>query len=84
MDEKTCERLGNCFYSRRYDAQTISALVAMGAKHIYFDRAFSSLATPEEDRAMIEALRNSHGKVSFGATSKLGQSNQGLQLATEA
>jgi hypothetical protein len=45
----------------------------MGAKHIYFDRAFSSGHT-RKDRAMIEALRNSHGKVSFGATSKLGQS----------
>jgi CHASE2 domain-containing sensor protein len=66
LDEKTYDHFGTLAFSRKYDAILIRNLVAMGARHIYFDRTYSDPTTPEDDNALIDALRSAPGKVSLG------------------
>lgn len=71
LDEKTYDHFGTVNFPRSVDAQLINNLMAMGAHHIYFDRAYSDFTTPHEDKALIEALSNSHGHVSMGALTSI-------------
>jgi EAL domain-containing protein (putative c-di-GMP-specific phosphodiesterase class I)/CHASE2 domain-containing sensor protein len=66
LDEKTYDHFHTLTFSRIHDAALIRNLVAMGARHIYFDRTYSEMTTPEGDNAMIDALRSAPGKVSLG------------------
>jgi hypothetical protein len=55
LDEQTYQHFGTFKFSRKVDAKLIDNLVAMGARHIYFDRTYSDVSTPADDQAMIEA-----------------------------
>ncbi|MDE1918083.1 MAG: EAL domain-containing protein [Sphingomonadales bacterium] len=67
LDEKTYDHFGTVNFPRSADAKLIDNLMSMGARHVYFDRAYSELTVPTEDNKLVEALKNSHGRVSMGA-----------------
>ncbi|WP_343609714.1 EAL domain-containing protein [Novosphingobium sp.] len=82
LDEKTYQHFGTFKFSRKIDARLIDNLVAMGARHIYFDRTYSDVSTPADDQAMIDALRRSEGKVSLGTMAAIGSKNSVTGMTT--
>lgn len=68
LDEKTYDHFGTFAFSRHVDAALIHNLVAMGVRHIYFDRPYAEAASPEEDAVLSDVLRRNPGKVSLGVT----------------
>ena len=49
IDDKTAKELGGIDFPRRVDAQTVDKLFAMGARRVFFDRAYADPTTPAED-----------------------------------
>jgi diguanylate cyclase len=71
LDEKTYDHFGTVNFPRSADAALIDNLMAMGARHIYFDRPYAEVTTPDEDAQLIQALKQSQGKVSLGALTSI-------------
>lgn len=65
-DDKSAQAMGGYDYSRKYDAQLIDKLFAMGAKRVFFDRVYPNLTTPDADNAFAAALARHKGKVFLG------------------
>ena len=67
IDEDSVAKFGGKWpWSHKVDAQLIDKLTALGAKRIFFDRAFVSEDTVEADAALIKALDRAKGRVFFG------------------
>jgi EAL domain-containing protein (putative c-di-GMP-specific phosphodiesterase class I)/CHASE2 domain-containing sensor protein len=66
IDNATVRRFGNSYYSRKYNAELIDKLFAMGVKRVYFDEAFSQPMDLEGDDAFAAALARHKGKVGIG------------------
>lgn len=69
IDNKVVSRLGSSYYSRKYNAEMLDRVFAMGAKRVYFDEGFSRPLDQAGDDAFAEALRRHNGKVILGAAS---------------
>ena len=69
LDDATFDKLG-MNYSERYDAEAIDALIAAGARRVYYDRTFQDISNPENARILIRSLKRNQGKVFFGAISE--------------
>ncbi|MEQ1498304.1 MAG: EAL domain-containing protein [Novosphingobium sp.] len=67
IDDRTFDRLGSGYYSRKHNADLIDRLFALGAKRVYFDEIFSVPLDKEGDSAFVEALKRHPGKVTLGA-----------------
>lgn len=67
IDDQTINRFGDINYSRANDAALADRLVAMGARKVYFDRAFADKGNPHGDRLFADALERHRGKVFLGA-----------------
>ncbi|MFM5954621.1 MAG: CHASE2 domain-containing protein, partial [Novosphingobium sp.] len=67
IDNKTIERLGGTSFSRNNDAKLVNALFSLGARRVYFDRAFADPRDPEGDLAFEQALGRNRGRVFLGA-----------------
>ena len=48
---------------RRYDAELIDQLRRAGARTIAIDLEFAQQTDPQDDNALVEAIRRAHGKV---------------------
>jgi EAL domain-containing protein (putative c-di-GMP-specific phosphodiesterase class I)/CHASE2 domain-containing sensor protein len=73
LDEKTYARFGTFSFSRKVDAKLIDNLVAMGVRHIYFDRTYADASPLLDSATFAESLKNSNGKVSLGSMSASGK-----------
>jgi diguanylate cyclase len=81
IDNATVARFGSSYYSRKYNAELIDKLFAMGVKRVYFDEAFSQPMDPEGDDAFAAALARHKGKVFLGGNSfKLREPDGSLAL----
>lgn len=69
IDNATVRRFGTSYYSRKYNAELLDKLFAMGVKRVYFDEAFSQPMDPEGDDAFAAALARHKGKVFLGGNS---------------
>lgn len=66
IDDRTASELGGLSFPRHIDAEAIDKLFSMGARRIFFDRAYADLTTPKEDAAFVAALARHPGKVFLG------------------
>lgn len=67
VDERTAQALGTLAFSRRYDAELLDRLFAMGARRVFLDRVYADRTSPAEDRTFAAALRRHRGRVFLGA-----------------
>lgn len=72
IDDKTITRLGSSYYTRKYNADALDKLFAMGAKRVYFDEIFSYPLDETGDQAFEDALRRHRGKAFVGVVSTQG------------
>lgn len=66
IDDKTANELGGLDYPRHIDAQAVDKLFAMGARRIFFDKAYADPTAPLEDAAFTAALKRYPGRVFLG------------------
>lgn len=66
LDDRTANELGGLNFPRRYDAEAIDKLFSLGAKRVFFDRAYADASTPQEDAAFSAALGRYPGRVFLG------------------
>lgn len=69
IDNATVRRFGSSYYSRKYNAELLDRLFAMGVNRVYFDEAFSQPMDPEGDDAFAAALGRHKGRVFLGGNS---------------
>ena len=69
IDEKTIKALGGSYYPRRFNAEVLDRLFAMGAKHTYFDEVFSTPMDEAGDKLFEDALRRHKGRAFVGVIS---------------
>jgi diguanylate cyclase len=67
IDDRTVSELGSLNHSRSYDAALVDRLFALGAKQVYFDKAFADRGDPAGDAAFADTLTRHSGKVFLGA-----------------
>ncbi|MGH6932064.1 MAG: CHASE2 domain-containing protein [Dongiaceae bacterium] len=63
MDNASLDELGVWPWPRSFHAALIEKLVAAGARDIAFDVDLSSVATPDADRALADAMARAGGRV---------------------
>ena len=68
LDDRTLSELGKPDTPRSADAQVIDRLFAAGASKVYLDRTYHFAEAPNEDAALLAALKRHSGKVAMGAT----------------
>lgn len=66
VDDRTANALGGIDFPRHIDGEAIDTLFSMGAKRVFFDRAYADATTPKEDAAFADALRRHSGRVFLG------------------
>lgn len=66
IDDKTANELGGLDYPRHIDAEAVDKLFSMGARRVFFDKAYADPTTPTEDAAFIAALNRHPGRVYLG------------------
>jgi len=66
IDDKTANELGGLDYPRHIDARAVDKLFAMGARRVFFDKAYADPTTPSQDAAFIAALKRHKGRVFLG------------------
>lgn len=69
INDRTLDELGGNEPLRSEDAKVIDNLFAMGARRVFFDRAFVDAGvSAADDAALVAAMRRHRGKVFIGAT----------------
>ena len=66
IDDRTIDQLGGMILPRHVDVQVVDTLFALGAKRVFFDRAYADPSTPSEDRNFAATLRRHRGHVFLG------------------
>lgn len=66
IDDKTANELGGLDFPRHIDGEAVDKLFAMGARRVFFDRAYADPTTPTEDAAFVAALNRHPGRVFLG------------------
>ena len=69
IDDRAAKELGGIDFPLRFGAQTVDKLFAMGARRVFFDRAYADPTTPAEDATFISALKRHTGRVFLGVIS---------------
>ena len=70
-DERSAKLFGGLPWQRRYDAQLIDKLRAMGAKVIVYEQVMADAQNPGDDQTLAEAFDRARGKVWLGARSEM-------------
>lgn len=65
-DDRSAKIFGGLPWPRRYDAQLVDKLRAMGAKRIVFNQAMADPSNPIDDAALAAAFDRAGGKVWLG------------------
>ena len=68
IDDRTIRELGSINYSRTNDAKLVEALLARGARRIYYDKAFADPVDALGDEQFAKILAKHSGQVFLGAT----------------
>lgn len=66
IDDRSVNQLGDASRRRTVDAQAIDSLFALGAKRVFFDRAYADPTTPSEDATFAATLSRYRGRVFLG------------------
>ena len=66
-DERSAKLFGGLPWQRRYDAQLVDKLRAMGAKAIVYEQVMADPQNLSDDRALAEAFDRARGNVWLGA-----------------
>ncbi len=66
IDDKTANELGGLNYPRHFDGEAVDKLFAMGARRVFFDKAYADPTAPAEDAAFISTLRRHSGRIFLG------------------
>jgi EAL domain-containing protein (putative c-di-GMP-specific phosphodiesterase class I)/CHASE2 domain-containing sensor protein len=69
VDDQSLDELGVNDPLRSDDAKVLEELFRLGAKRVFFDRAYADAGNPEEDAMLVAAMKRHRGKVFIGATS---------------
>lgn len=67
-DDRSAKVFGSLPWPRRYDAQLVDKLRAMGAKRIVFNHVMADPSNPKDDAALAAAFDRAGGKVWLGVT----------------
>ena len=67
IDDRTVGELGGVSFPRSYDARVLDSLFALGAKRVFFDRAYADKTTSSDDAMFAAALNRHKGQVFLGA-----------------
>jgi diguanylate cyclase len=70
LDDKTAKELDGFQFPRHIDGEVVDTLFKLGAKRVFFDRAYADATTPKEDAAFAAALRRHRGRVFLGSMSR--------------
>jgi diguanylate cyclase len=70
LDDKTAAKFDGLQFSRRIDADLVKKLFELGAKRVFFDRAYADATTPKEDAIFAATLREYRGRVFLGSMSR--------------
>lgn len=66
VDDRSLNALGRHDPRRSDDARFLDKLFELGARRVYFDRAYADLTVPAEDRAFAQALKRHRPNVALG------------------
>ncbi len=66
IDDRSVQELGGLGFRRRIDGQAVDSLFALGAKRVFFDRAYADPTTMREDTVFRDALKRHEGRVFLG------------------
>lgn len=66
IDDRSVGELGGLVMPRHIDAKVLDTLFALGAKRVFFDRAYADRSAPAEDRNFAATLRRHSGRVFLG------------------
>lgn len=66
VDYRTTTELGGLDFPRHFDSEAIDTLFALGAKRVFFDRAYSDPTSPREDAEFAATLTRHSGRVFLG------------------
>ncbi len=69
VDDASLDELGVNDPSRAEDAKVLDELFRLGAKRVFFDRAYADASNPRDDAKLVAAMKRHRGKVFIGATS---------------
>ena len=70
-DDRSAKVFGSLPWPRRYDAQLVDKLRAMGAKRIVFNQVMADPFDPRDDAALAAAFDRAGGKVWLGVSQEL-------------
>jgi len=71
VDDGSLDVLGVNDPLRADDAKVLEQLFRLGAKRVFFDRAYADAGSPGDDAQLVTAMKRHRGKVFIGATSLL-------------
>ena len=66
VDYRTTTELGGLDFPHHIDGEAVDTLFSLGAKRVFFDRAYADPTSPREDAAFAAALRRHSGRVFLG------------------
>lgn len=69
VDDRSLNELGVNDPLRSDDAKVLDELFRLGAKRVFFDRAYADAGKPDDDAQLVAAMKRHPGKVFIGATS---------------
>ncbi len=75
VDDRSLNALGVSDPKRSDDARMLDRLFALGAKRVFFDRAYADATTPDEDRQLAAAFERHKGRVVVGAIADVEQAD---------
>ena len=75
VDDRSLNRLGVSDPKRSDDARVLDRLFALGAKRVFFDRAYADRTIPVEDQQLVAAFKRHTGRVFVGASTGLEQAD---------
>jgi EAL domain-containing protein (putative c-di-GMP-specific phosphodiesterase class I)/CHASE2 domain-containing sensor protein len=78
VDDRSLNAMGVSDPKRSDDAKVLDRLFALGAKRVFFDRAYADPTVPGEDRLLLAAFKRHQGRVVVGAIAGIGQSDGSL------
>jgi EAL domain-containing protein (putative c-di-GMP-specific phosphodiesterase class I)/CHASE2 domain-containing sensor protein len=69
VDDRSLDELGVNDPLRSDDAKVLDELFRLGAKRVFFDRAYADASNPRDDALLVAAMKRHKGQVFIGATS---------------
>ena len=75
IDDRTLNNLNASDTRRDQDAEFLDTLFRMGAKRVFFDRAYADSTVPEQDQAFVDALKRHSPNVALGLMPDFPQSD---------